>query len=107
MVINPHLIVRGCSENGLAHVWIAGKDAYLTKTGAFVVDPFPRDGLSAKERARLAAEAFSPNRCRCSGWASYSQEFLGTWTDRDNRSLLELSYVDRRINQGMLRSRRD
>jgi hypothetical protein len=97
MVINPQFDSAWMFENGLAHVWIAGKDAYLTKTGAFVVDPFPGTTI-AKERARLAAEALQAQiDAAAAAGASYLKEFLGTWTDRDNRSLLELSYVDRRI----------
>lgn len=43
-------------QNGLARVVALGKEAYITKTGAFVVDPFPGTTVLA-EKSRVAAEA--------------------------------------------------
>jgi hypothetical protein len=46
----------GDFQNGLAQVWVLGKEAYITTAGAFVVDPFPGTTVP-KEKARRAAEA--------------------------------------------------
>jgi hypothetical protein len=97
MVISPQFDNVWVFQNGLARVTVLGKEAYITTTGTFVVDPFPGTTI-AKERARLAAEALQAQvDAAASAGAAYLKEFLGTWTDPDNRSLLELSYVDGRI----------
>jgi len=42
-------------QNGLARVWALDKSGYITKAGAFVVNPFPGTTLKA-ERERIANE---------------------------------------------------
>jgi len=97
MVVSPQFDYVEAFQNGLARVTALGREAYITTTGAFVVDPFPGTTI-AKERARLAAEALQAQiDAAAAAGAPYLKEFLGTWTDQDNRSLLELSYVDGRI----------
>ena len=97
MVVSPQFDSAEMFQNGLARVTALGKEAYLTTDGAFVVDPFPGTTI-AKESVRLAAEALQAQiDAATAAGESYLKEFLGTWTDQDNRSLLELSYVDGRI----------
>jgi hypothetical protein len=50
LVIEPQFDNVGSFQDGLAFVSILGKEAYITKSGAFVVDPMP--GVSIKELRR-------------------------------------------------------
>jgi len=69
MVISPQFDTAGSFQNDLAFVTVLGKEAYITKTGAFVVDPFPGTSVLA-EKARVAAEAArSPS----------PSNFVGAW----------------------------
>jgi len=54
MVISPEFDSAEVFQNGLARVTVLGKEAYVTTTGVFVVDPFPGTTVRA-ERARLVA----------------------------------------------------
>jgi hypothetical protein len=55
MVIDPQFDNVESFQDGMAFVTILGKEAYITKTGAFVVDPFP--GTTVKEmKERMAAD---------------------------------------------------
>jgi hypothetical protein len=56
IVVNPQFDNADAFHNGLAHVTALGKEAYVTTTGAFVVNPFPGTTVPA-EKARRAAEA--------------------------------------------------
>jgi hypothetical protein len=97
MVVSPQFDTAAVFQNGLARVTALGKEAHITTTGAFVVDPFPGTTI-AKERARLAAEALqAATDAATADGALYLKEFLGTWTDKDNFYLVELSYVNGRI----------
>jgi hypothetical protein len=97
MVVSPQFDSANSFQNGLARVTALGKEAYITTAGAFVVNPFPGTTI-AKESARLAAEALQAQiDAATAAGAFYLKEFLGTWTDKDNFYLLELSYVNGRI----------
>ena len=56
LVVSPQFDGAESFQNGLAHVTALGKEAYITTTGAFVVNPFPGTTVLA-EKARRAAEA--------------------------------------------------
>jgi hypothetical protein len=45
MVVSPQFDFADEFRNGLARVTVAGKEAYITTSGAFVVDPFPGMGM--------------------------------------------------------------
>jgi hypothetical protein len=74
MVIDPQFDDARSFQDGLAFVSVLGKEAYITKTGAFVVDPFPGTTVRA-EKARLAAqgEGFE----FIGRWDGYDWHFLG------------------------------
>jgi hypothetical protein len=74
MVVTPQFDSADAFQNGLARVTALGKEAYITTTGAFVVDPFPGTNIRA-ERARIAAEAT---------WTDSSTHLM--WALRDNGS---------------------
>ncbi len=80
MVINAQFDWAEVFQNGLARVTALGKEAYVTTSGAFVVDPFPGTTVTA-ERARLAAtaaKAKEENRRRI------EQAIVGEWAGRFN-----------------------
>jgi hypothetical protein len=54
MVIDPQFDAVTGFQDGLAFVIALGKEAYITKTGTFVIDPFPGTTVRA-EKARRAA----------------------------------------------------
>lgn len=56
MVVSPQFETADSFQGGLARVTALGKEAYITTSGAFVVDPFPGTTLLA-EKARIASEA--------------------------------------------------
>ncbi|MDO8680536.1 MAG: WG repeat-containing protein [Acidobacteriota bacterium] len=56
MVISPQFDSAGWFHNGLALVDVVGKEAYITASGTFVVDPFPGTTIK-QERERIATEA--------------------------------------------------
>lgn len=76
-VIEPQFDRVGSFRGGLAFVSVLGKEAYIAKNGAFVVDPFPGTTVKAMKE-KLAAEAAMP--------------FLGKWTSDRGADLIEISH---------------
>ena len=66
MVVSPQFGSAGGFNSGLSEVTVDGKKAYVTKGGAFVVDPFPGTNARA-ERTRMATEAATRGRPDCMG----------------------------------------
>jgi hypothetical protein len=69
MVICPQFDSAGDFRGGLALVAVGGKEAYVTTTGAFLVDPFPGVDLQSRLYARTlvgewAGEYPSPERVK-------------------------------------------
>jgi hypothetical protein len=75
LVVSPRFDSAASFQNGLAHVTALGKEAYVTTTGAFVVDPFPGTTLAA-ERTRVAAEAAN---AKASARSRVEQGIQGQW----------------------------
>jgi hypothetical protein len=94
MVIAPQFDGANQFQNGLVHVTVLGKEAYVTPAGKFVVNPFPgRTVREEKERiaaaaraeeARLAAEASQAAQAAQEAEAAnrlrVEQGIAGTWT---------------------------
>jgi len=55
MIIAPQFDEVGSFQDGLAYVKVLGREAYITKGGAFVVNPFPGTTVSG-EKARIVAD---------------------------------------------------
>jgi hypothetical protein len=76
MAIEPQFEFAGGFRDGIAFVTALGKDAYITKTGAFVVNPFPGTTVKAMKE-RIATEAI--------------QQFVGLWSTGDKTDFMVIS----------------
>lgn len=87
IAISPRFDSVDAFQNGLAHVTVADKEAYVTTSGAFVVEPVPVPALMA-ERARLAGIQAAIDANDDVPQVPHPQWWFDEQTRRNRRSLL-------------------